>query len=103
MSDSAVTGTPIPALTEADLSRIAEAVAARLISATSPERRGALLTKAEAADYLGATVRTVQHMITTGQIAAVHLGRAVRIRRSDLDRAIANGTARTDKPQRYAR
>jgi len=84
-----------------DLDHLADALAARLnLAAPGAPRAGALLTKPNAADYLGETVRTVQHLIETGQIEPVHLGRSVRVRRSDLDRLVADGSSRPDKPRR---
>lgn len=43
-----------------------------------------LLTRAEAAQYLRVSDRTVSRLIRTGQLPASRIGRAVRIRRSDL-------------------
>ena len=49
----------------------------------------ALLTEQEARRYLGGDSRsTIYRLRSDGVIAAVHLGRAVRYRLSDLDRAI---------------
>jgi excisionase family DNA binding protein len=43
-----------------------------------------LLTRAEAARYLRVSDRTVSRLIRTGQLPALRIGRAVRIRQSDL-------------------
>lgn len=43
-----------------------------------------LLTRAEAARYLRVSDRTVSRLIRTGQLPAARIGRAVRIRQSDL-------------------
>ncbi len=43
-----------------------------------------LLTRAEAARYLRVSDRTVSRLIGTGQLPASRIGRAVRIRQSDL-------------------
>ena len=43
-----------------------------------------LLTRAEAAQYLRVSDRTVSRLIRTGQLPAARIGRAVRIRQSDL-------------------
>ncbi len=43
-----------------------------------------LLTRAEAARYLRVSDRTVSRLIRTGQLPASRIGRAVRIRQSDL-------------------
>ena len=43
-----------------------------------------LLTRAEVAQYLRVSDRTVSRLIRTGQLPASRIGRAVRIRQSDL-------------------
>ena len=43
-----------------------------------------LLTRAEVAQYLRVSDRTVSRLIRTGQLPASRIGRAVRIRHSDL-------------------
>ena len=43
-----------------------------------------LLTRTEVARYLRVSDRTVSRLIRTGQLPASRIGRAVRIRRSDL-------------------
>lgn len=43
-----------------------------------------LLTRAEAARYLRVSDRTVSRLIRTGKLPAARIGRAVRIRKSDL-------------------
>ncbi|MFM9898020.1 helix-turn-helix domain-containing protein [Sphingorhabdus sp.] len=43
-----------------------------------------LLTRAEAARYLRVCDRTVSRLMRTGQLPAARIGRAVRIRQSDL-------------------
>jgi excisionase family DNA binding protein len=43
-----------------------------------------LLTRAEAARYLRVSDRTLSRVIRTGQLPASRIGRAVRIRQSDL-------------------
>jgi excisionase family DNA binding protein len=43
-----------------------------------------LLTRAEVARYLRVSDRTVSRLIRTGQLPASRIGRAVRIRQSDL-------------------
>ena len=43
-----------------------------------------LLTRAEAARYLRVSDRTVSRLIGTGKLPAARIGRAVRIRHSDL-------------------
>ena len=43
-----------------------------------------LLTRAEVAQYLRVSDRTVSRLIRTGQLPAARIGRAVRIRHADL-------------------
>ena len=43
-----------------------------------------LLTRAEVAQYLRVSDRTVSRLIRTGELPASRIGRAVRIRQSDL-------------------
>ena len=43
-----------------------------------------LLTRSEVARYLRVSDRTVSRLIRTGQLRAARIGRAVRIRQSDL-------------------
>jgi excisionase family DNA binding protein len=45
---------------------------------------GDLLTRAEVARYLRVSDRTVSRLIRMGQLPAARIGRAVRIRQSDL-------------------
>ena len=44
-----------------------------------------LLTKAEAAKVLGIHERTVQRLVAAGELPAVHVRGATRIRKADLD------------------
>jgi excisionase family DNA binding protein len=43
-----------------------------------------LVTKAEAAERLGISVRTIERLVATGQLPIVHVERAARLRVSDL-------------------
>lgn len=43
-----------------------------------------LMTRAEVAQYLRVSDRTVSRLVRTGQLPASRIGRAVRIRQSDL-------------------
>jgi excisionase family DNA binding protein len=64
----------------------------------------ALLTTREAADLLHVHPRTVQRLVERGELAAVHVGTAVRFDRTDLDdltarlksRAVGAATARAE-------
>lgn len=55
--------------------------ATRQVSADNPAD---LLTRSEVARYLRVSDRTVSRLIRGGQLPAVRIGRAVRIRQSDL-------------------
>jgi excisionase family DNA binding protein len=48
-----------------------------------PERL--LVTKGEAAERLGVSVRTVERLVATGQLRQVHVERLARFRVSDLE------------------
>lgn len=62
---------------------------ASVSSTTSPPRwELSLLTKAQAATYLGTTERHVQRMWVERRIPAVKVGRKVRFRIRDLDKWI---------------
>jgi len=64
----------------------------------------ALLTTGEAADLLHVHPRTVQRLVERGELAAVHVGTAVRFERTDLadltarlkSRAVGAATARAE-------
>jgi excisionase family DNA binding protein len=62
--------------------RVAEAVREAL-SQTKPRPR--LLTAREAAEYLTISKRYLANLTAAGEIAAVHMGRAVRWDVADLD------------------
>lgn len=47
-----------------------------------------LLVIKEVADILRMTPRTVRHLVDSGQIPAVRVGRSVRIRRADLEKIL---------------
>ncbi len=49
-----------------------------------------LLTKAEAAELLRLSERTLQRLISAGELPAVHVGGAARIRREDLEGYVAS-------------
>jgi excisionase family DNA binding protein len=58
----------------------------------SPTRTSAagvrLLTSQEASAYLGCCSRTLRRLIQAGRLHAYRLGRALRFRQEDLDRAL---------------
>lgn len=43
------------------------------------------LSPAEAADYLGLSIKSVRRLISTGDLPARRIGRLIRIRVEDLD------------------
>lgn len=45
----------------------------------------ALLDRQTAASLLGVSLRTIDNLISSGDLAAVHIGRAVRLRPSAID------------------
>ena len=49
------------------------------------------LTVAEVAELLKLNQQTVRNWIDQGSLPALHIGRRVRIKRSDLDRVLAEG------------
>lgn len=59
----------------------------------SRNQSGALLTITNAAAYSGLTDRSIKHLIYTRQVPAIHVGRRVYLRRSDLDQLITKGTS----------
>lgn len=50
------------------------------VIATSP-----LLTRQESAERLNQSVRTIDNLIATGELAVVRIGRSIRIRPSAID------------------
>jgi excisionase family DNA binding protein len=50
-----------------------------------PVLRRLLITKAEAADQLGVSVRTVERLISAGRLPLVHVEGAARLRVADLE------------------
>lgn len=59
------------------------------------ETRGRLLlTIPDAADALSVSRRTVWRMLSAGELRAVRLGRAVRVRTADIRRIAENGGGR---------
>lgn len=55
------------------------------------DREDSFLTVAEVAEMLKLNQQTVRNWIDQGSLPAVRVGRRVRIRRSDLDRILAEG------------
>lgn len=60
----------------------------RVVNMTSNRVEDRLLTVADVAEYLGLSVGTVYNKVSRGEIPHVKLGRAVRFRRSEIDRWI---------------
>jgi excisionase family DNA binding protein len=59
------------------------------------------LTVAEVAELLKLNQQTVRNWIDQGSLPAVRVGRRVRIRRSDLERVLAEGATRTLEPESH--
>jgi excisionase family DNA binding protein len=58
---------------------------------TVGEHEESFLTVAEVAELLRLNQQTVRNWIDAGSLPALHVGRRVRIKRSDLDRILADG------------
>ena len=63
----------------------------------SHQRHDALLTVAQAGDYLATGERFVRRLIAQRRIAYVKLGKYVRLQRSTLDAYIAAGLVASDR------
>jgi excisionase family DNA binding protein len=59
--------------------------------------RGALLDVPQAVEYSGLSERSIRHLIATKSLPIVKINRSVRIRRTDLDLLIVNGSVRPDR------
>jgi excisionase family DNA binding protein len=57
--------------------------------ATSPSARATFLTPQEVADLLRVSSMTVYRLIKAGELRAVRVGKAYRIREDDIDRYLA--------------
>ena len=79
-ASTAINGVDLPAWVYAKPEPMAHAATPQ-VSADNPAD---LLTRTEVARYLRVSDRTVSRLIRTGQLPASRIGRAVRIRRSDL-------------------
>jgi excisionase family DNA binding protein len=63
----------------------------------------ALLDRHQAAAQLGVSLRTIDNLISSGDLSAIHIGRAVRIRPSALEYFCeANESRRNPKTGRRA-
>lgn len=58
--------------------------------ATSPQARATFLTPQEVADLLRVSSMTVYRLIKAGELRAVRVGKAYRIREDDIDRYLAD-------------
>ena len=67
---------------------------------TTASNRRRLLSTEQAADYLGVSVRTVKHLMSSGQIPYVKIGRATRLDQGDLDDFIARNRRKQRHPMR---
>ena len=64
----------------------------------TPEPEESFLTVAEVAGMLKLNQQTVRNWIDQGSLPALRVGRRVRIRRSDLNRLLEQGSTRTPRP-----
>jgi excisionase family DNA binding protein len=64
---------------------------------SSPVVERLLVTKGEAAERLGVSVRTIERLVSAGRLTLVHVERAARLRVSDL-KAYVHGLAEGDTP-----
>ena len=66
-----------------------------------PAVRRLLITKAEAAEQLGVSVRTVERLIAAGRLPLVHVEGAARLRVADVeayvDSLVPTDTAQSDR------
>jgi excisionase family DNA binding protein len=70
------------------------------VSVDHPEHEESFLTVADVAEMLKLNQQTVRNWIDQGSLPALRVGRRVRIKRSDLERVLAEGyTAGTGTPQ----
>jgi excisionase family DNA binding protein len=60
----------------------------------SPDTTHRLLTVSEAAKQLSLSERTLRRMIASGDLPAVRLGRAVRVRQEEVFYLVRNGLIR---------
>jgi excisionase family DNA binding protein len=63
-----------------------------MMSVDRPDLGETYLTVAEVADLLKLNQQTVRNWIDQGSLPAVRIGRRVRIRRSDFERVLAEGS-----------
>jgi len=56
-----------------------------LATPTGAVARRLLVTKAEAAEYLSVSVRTVERLVAAGQLPLLHIERASRLRLVDVE------------------
>jgi excisionase family DNA binding protein len=59
-----------------------------------------LITKAEAAERLGVSVRTVERLIAAGRLPLVHVEGAARLRVADLEAYVDALVPETEQPER---
>ena len=79
-ASAAISRADLPAWVYAKPEPVAHATTPRDVASAADDR----LTKAEVARYLRISDRTVSRLIHAGQLPASRIGRAVRIRQSDL-------------------
>jgi len=62
----------------------------------------ALLTLAEAGEFLGCSEKTIGRRVATGELPVFRDGRIVRVRQLDLDRYVAERVSRRAAPDALA-
>jgi excisionase family DNA binding protein len=60
---------------------------------------GPVLTVGEVAEALRVSPMTVYRLVNTHELAALRIGKNIRIRVADLDRFLASGAVATDKSE----
>jgi excisionase family DNA binding protein len=57
-----------------------------------------LLTKSEAAEQLGVSLRTIERLISAGRLPLVHVAGAARVRVADLGAYVRSGCGPQNQP-----
>lgn len=78
------------------LDALAERVAARIQTHTATRRSPRLLTIDAAAEYLGRSRHSIDHMVRSGKLPSVRADRKIFLDRRDLDRWIEQNKVNAD-------
>jgi excisionase family DNA binding protein len=79
--------------TEAELSRIADLVADRVMARLGAGNGSPWLSAEQAADYIRAPLSRIRKLTSTGDLPCHHDGRKVLYRRDELDAYVRDGGA----------